>query len=378
MKEHNISMRQMMTLLFIALMAVGAEVVPGISGAGAAVWLAPLLALLPVMLLLYLAFRRPEQERRIDLGQGFMKVLGTWGGRIAGLSFLLWGLFLLVVNTARCARRVAVAGGTPFIFSAIVLILAVWMAAKKLPAFVRACEIFYLALVACLFGIVLLAVFRLSPEYILLFNKEELFHVPKVAASLLGVASVGLYALFLAGNITVRKGDAARCYRWAVALFLTFSILLVLIVGTFGAQLTEVMQRPFFQMVAGLGLTGAFQRLEALISALWMLGDIALLGLLLFAVKRLAACVSGKKESFWVVIVAGLMAFLGGELLAGREGLLELCQQSVLPMGSLIAGTILTLLFFMVQRAGNKKKPVGAKPTSGEEIKKGMKSEKGD
>lgn len=361
MKDNNISMRQMLTLLFIALVAVGAEVVPGISGAGAAAWLAPLLAMIPVLLILFLAFRGPEKKQRMDFGEELSKVLGKWGARFFTLIFLLWGLFLLIVNTARCTRRLTVAGGTPFLFSAIVLIITIWMAAKRLPSFARACEIFYLAIGACLVGVVILAAFRLRPQYIFLFTKEDISHVPVIAASLLGVVSVGLYALFMAGNITVRKGDAARCYRWTIALFLTFSILLILILGTFGAPLTETMQRPFFQMVAGLGVKGGFQRLEALISALWMLGDVALLGLVLFAEKRLAANISGRKESPWVVVGAGLVAFWGGEILAGREGLLQLCQQSLMPMGNLLAGVLLTLLFFIVNRLGKGKEAVRSK-----------------
>lgn len=359
MKQNKISMRQMMTLLFIALIAVGAEVIPGISGAGAAIWLAPLLAMLPILLFLFLAFRHPEQNNRSDFGEELSKILGRWGGRFAGSAFLLWGLFILVINTARCARRLTVAGGTPFIFSGVILILVVWMASKKLPSFVRACEIFYIIIGACLVAIMILAGLRLRLEYILLFTKQELLTVPQVALSLLGIASIGLYSMFLSGDITPREGNFARCYRWAIALFITFSILLLLIIGTFGAPLTKVMQRPFFQMVAGLGLTGAFQRLESLISALWMLGDIALLGLLLFAVKRLAACISGKRESFWVVVIAGLVAFAGGELLAGQEGLLQYCQQSLQPMGSLIAGCFILLLYFLGKRKQNHGKRSG-------------------
>ena len=370
MKDQNISLRQMMTLLFIAIIALGAEVVPGIAGAGAAAWLAPLLALIPVLLLLYLAFRKPEEERRKDLGEEFSVALGKWGGKLFSLIFLLWALFLLVVNTARCARRLTVAEGTPVFFSSIVLLLAVWMAAKKLPAFVRTCEIFYLAMGIGLLAIALLAGLRLRPDYIFLFTGEELANVPQVAASLLGVVSIGLYALFVSGSITVRKKDAARCYRWTIALFLTFSILLLLILGTFGAPLVGIMQRPFFQMVAGLGLTGAFQRLEALLSSLWMLGDIALLGLLLFAVKRLTACIAGKKDSVWVVIVAGLLAFLGGEVLAGQEGLLQLSQQTILPQGSLIAGALLTLLFFIIKIVKEVKKKGAVKQENKKEFKK--------
>ena len=349
MRDQNISMRQMMVMLFIALVALGAETLPGIARAGAAAWLAPLMAALPALLLLWLAFRRPVKEKRLDFGQGLETAFGKGLGRGIALLFLMWGLFLLVVNAARCARRLTMAEGTPVFFSAVVLVLAVWMATGGLPAFVRTCEIFYLAIAAGLVGIVILGGLRVQPEYVFLFSREELAHVPMVALSVLGIVSIGLYGLFFAGSITVRPGDRARVVRWIVIWFLILALILFLIIGTFGAPLVEETQRPFFQMVAGLGLTGAFQRLEALVSALWMLGDVALLGLLLFGVKRLTAAVSGQQEQRWSVVLAGVMAFVGGEFMAGKKGLLELSQQSLMPLGSLIMGGVLVLVFYWVQ-----------------------------
>lgn len=269
---------------------------------------------------------------------------------MAAVVFLLWGMFLLIVNTARSARRLTVAGGTPVFFSAVVLLLVVWMVVKCLPSFVRACEIFYLAIGLGLVAVVLLAGIRLEPEYVMLFSTRELMGVPKATVSVVGILSVGLFSLFLAGDITVRKGDAARCIRWVVALCVSFSLILLLILGTFGAPLASSMQRPFFQMVAGLGLSGAFQRLEALLSALWMLGDISLLGLIPFSMKRLFFGFTKQEAPKWIVwalIGVGITAFFGGELLAGQEGLLQISQETLLPMGSLLAGGLILLLFFL-------------------------------
>lgn len=235
---------------------------------------------------------------------------------MAAVVFLLWGMFLLIVNTARSARRLTVAGGTPVFFSAVVLLAGI----------------------------------RLEPEYVMLFSTRELMGVPKATVSVVGILSVGLFSLFLAGDITVRKGDAARCIRWVVALCVSFSLILLLILGTFGAPLASSMQRPFFQMVAGLGLSGAFQRLEALLSALWMLGDISLLGLILFSMKRLFFGFTKQEAPKWIVwalIGVGITAFFGGELLAGQEGLLQISQETLLPMGSLLAGGLILLLFFL-------------------------------
>lgn len=371
MKDQNISMRQMMVMLFISLLALGVETIPGISRAGSAAWLAPLAAAVPILLLLLLAFRRPDKEQRMDLGQGIEKALGKVAGRGVSLLFLLWGLFLLVVNAARCARRLTMAEGTPEFFSAVVLILAVWIAAGKLSSFVRSCEIFYLAMAVGLVAIFLLGGLRVQPEYVVLITPEELAHVPMVALSILGVTSIGLYGLFFAGSVTVRKGDRARVVRWTSIFFVILALILLLIIGSFGAPMLEMTQRPFFQMVAGLGLSGAFQRLEALISALWMLGDVALLGLLLFGVKRLTAAVGNQKERRWSVIAAGVIAFVGGEWLAGEKNLFALSLETIMPLGSLIMGAVLVLLFFWVQYKERRGKDTGNK-TSKESEEKGL------
>lgn len=63
MKDQKISMRQMMTLLFIALFSLGAEIIPGMTGAGAAGWLAPILAMIPLLLFLYFGFRKRKKRR---------------------------------------------------------------------------------------------------------------------------------------------------------------------------------------------------------------------------------------------------------------------------------------------------------------------------
>lgn len=349
MKNKNISMRQMMSIVFIGLLALGAEVAPGSGNAGAAAWLGPILALIPLILLLILAFCKKGDAPRQDLGQALCQTLPKGVGRGLCALFLLWGLFLLVINAARCARRLTVAEGTPEFFSMVVLALAVWVAARSLPAFARSCEIFYLAMCVGVVTVVVLAAMQLRPEYVILFEKSELSQLPRTTLSVLGVSSVGLYALFLAGDVTKRPGDRGQVLRWSSLLLLTLAVLMLAILGSFGAPLVTVMERPFLQMVAGLGLDGAFQRLESLISALWMLGDIALLGLLLFAVKRLAAVVLARKESMWWAIGAGAVAFLGGEALAGQEGLLLFCQQRLLPAGSLLVGLLLLSCFFAVQ-----------------------------
>ena len=352
MKESRapqISTGQTLRLLFISLIPLCAEVLPGIRGAGAAAWLAPICVLLPILVLLWLAFRGEKSGK--TRSQSLTQKLSTPLGKFLAGVFFCWGLFLLVANCARCTKRLIIADGTPVLFSVIVLALVVWMAMGSLPAFVRSCELFFSIMAVGLIGIVLLGAGNVQPEYVFPMTKGDLGGLPRVVLMMLGSVSVGLYALFLSDSVSLRREDRGSILRWTVIFFLTLTIVMLLVLGTFGVNLTLRLERPFFQMVAGLGVSGAFHRLEALVSALWLLGDVALICLLLFALRRLLQIISGRDSRRSVPLV-GLAAFFGGELLAGREGLAQLSQELLLPVGSLAVAMVVLLVFF----AGNERK----------------------
>lgn len=350
-----------MTLLLLALFCLGAELLPSLTEAGTALWLAPLLALPLVLLGLFLAFRGKSPQDRNDFGMDLPQVLGSFGTKLAAFVFLLWALFVLCMSVVRCAARLGLAEGSPILFAALVMALALWMSSKRLSSFVRACEIFYLIIAVALVGVLIMGAPRLEPDHLFLFSRTELTNLPHSILSVLGLFSVGLFTLFLSGGIAVRKGDAACCYRRTSLLFCALSLLLLLILGTFGAPLVGKMDRPFLQMVAALGVEGAFQRLEALFSALWMLGDLALFTMLLFSVKRLSACVTGGGESNWAPALGGAAALIGAALLAGQEGVLLWLRQSLLPWGGLIFAALMLLLFLGLKRKRGKEKKVPSK-----------------
>ena len=350
MKDQMISMRQLMTLLLLGLFTLGADLLPSLSGAGAALWLTPLLCL-PILLLgITIGFSGRKVKERKDLGEGLLNLCGRMVGKVLCFLFLLWGFVLLTVNVARCTARLGTAEGSPVIFVALVLALAVWMAHGKLSAAARSCEIFYLIVGVSILAVILLAVPRVQFGNVLLLRRAELLALPGSMVSLFGLLSMGLYVFFFLGSVTVRKKDKMACYRRMSLLFVSLGALMFLILGCFGAPLVAKLERPFFQMVAALGVEGAFQRLEALYSALWMLGDLALFVLLLFALKRLTACVIGNKETTWSAVVLSALALGSGVYLVGQEGMLRFVERTLLPRGGLLVGAILLLLFFLVKR----------------------------
>ena len=157
-----------------------------------------------------------------------------------------------------------------------------------------------------------------------LIQGQELAQVPAGALSTAGTMAVGGYALFLLGDVRPEAGGADGMLRRLALLFALLAGAVLLVLGQLGSALAAQVDRPFLQMVSGLGFEGAFQRLEELVSALWVLGDVALLGLLLLCLGRLLAWLLDRpvgKGKAWLltgaVFLLGLPAALGDHPLAG-------------------------------------------------------------
>ena len=323
---NTISIRQLGTLLVLALLPLGTEVLPSrLSQAGGAAWLCPLGAggLLLALVALW--------GRWITPGEDLLKTLEQQKGRkvLRGFALVLlaWGLFLTGAQGARIGERLAQSlRASPLLLTAAVLALAGWLVAKGLPAFARTGEIFALAVGAGFVLIVLFGVFGVAWDRVILWDWAALEEVPGGALSAAGTLAAGGYALLLLGQVRPEEKQKRVLRRKLGVLF--------------GAGLTGQIDRPFFRMVSGLGFEGAFQRLEELASALWVLGDVALLGFLLLCMRRLLAALAGREESSGLGWIVTGGSFLLALPLAHGRGIEIL---SVVPVGNLIAMGVMSL-----------------------------------
>lgn len=349
MRERRITQQQLRTLLLLALLPLATELLPGrMETVGSAAWLCPLAAGGVAAALSLLCCRDNETPK--DLGLRLKEHWGKAAGRVLMGLFFLWGFVLLTAHASRVGGRLSDAlGASPVLLTAAVLLLAGVLASEGVPAFARACEIFALAVGFGFAMILLFGVFRLRWDYILLWGPEELGQVPGGALSALGTLAVGSYAVFLLSDVREEPKTKRRWTPWAVGLCVLTAAGVLLVLGRFGPALTARIDRPFFQMVSGLGFEGAFQRLEQLASALWVLGDEALLALLLLALRRLLAQISGRKEQRrmgWGLLAAAFLCSLVPDFWNG------VVDGSVLPLGNLIAGALILLLGAQKRKLG--------------------------
>lgn len=324
------------------LEVTGAALIPAALGllrptvrlAGRLSWLGPVLAL-PVGICLCRIWGKLGER---SLSRGLEQAFGGRGGKgVAGLYFL-WGLALLTDGARRYSDRLlSIFEGetTRWLFLLGALAVALWLGKGKSGAFARAERIFFLAVVVTLTAILLLAVPGIDGRNLWPPEGTAWRGLPGGGALCLSLAGYGVYALCLPR----RSGDEMeKTWPWAAWGCGLFAALLFVITGVFGPALVGEMEDPFFYLLEGVQVPGAFRRGEAGLMAVLTLADLVLLTLLsrgcmslwreLVPVFPGAGCVP-------VAVAFGLAGALSG---MGRMwGRLE----AVLPAGNLILGVLI-------------------------------------
>lgn len=317
MPNQNITMRQLMALLFTGLLSPAVRVLPGATAAlgGQAGWLSTLLALplaLGLCWVLSALFRRLPPGT--GLGEACLLVLGKWPGRILLTIYLLWGLFLLAANTRLCGLRFLSTGyrnGPLALFLVALLGVVLWLTMKRLPAFARAGEIYALALAAALGVILVFALPQVEAANFLPLWVEDLPAAGRSVLPALGLLGYGIYGAFLFRAVKPRPNNRRRCL-WRTGVFcLVMTALQAVCLGSFGPDLVGRMETPFFMLARGIEVEGAFERVESVVIALWVLTDLVFLGLLLYACCAAARAIFGLKSEGRAAVPLAVLGLIG-------------------------------------------------------------------
>ena len=315
MPKDRISMRQLLTLTFAALLSPAIQVLPGqtVRQAGTAGWLAALAAL-PVLLGFCLLLWRFFRDRPGDgLPEAALALLGPGPGRAFCLAYLLWGLYLLAINARQAALRfltISYRNGPMVLYLLALLGVTFWLVRKPIGALARAGEVFFLTLAAGLALSLALGAFQIDPVNLLPVWVEDLPAVGSALLPVLGLLGYPVFAACLGGRADPDTASRRKLLGWAAGSCLALTALQVVCQGSFGPSLAGRMDTPFFMLVKGIGFEGAFQRVESVIIALWVLADLALLCLLACACTVLAQKTLGlrRRRSAGLPVIAAAAA----------------------------------------------------------------------
>lgn len=240
-----------------------------------------------------------------------------------------WAAVMLANVLGRTAERVQQAMGGGGHIGWLLTLLAVplvWMGWGKAAAFFRAAEILWLAVLAAAGVVLLLGLPRVNWNWAL--EPAGSWRDSLAAGGL--TMSAGLLVLPHLYKINEEPGSEFRGLAWLSALGLASAALALLTAGLLSPAVAAQLDGPFF---VAAGLLGDSARLEGLASALWLLPDVTLMGLLartwgekrhepaLAAAVGLGLALTGAAAiPDWVLSLAGLgLAVLTALFPQGRD-----------------------------------------------------------
>lgn len=297
-REGKVSYRQVWVGVFLAALAPAATLPSVAARFGPWGWLG-VAAVIPLGLVWLWAVRGLG-------GAGLATVFKRqWGvlGSCVSAAYYLWAMGLAALTAGSCVDRLGRTdyGEIPGWLAAVLLgLVAAYLIYKGNGGFLRAVQVFFLALAAALALFFLLGAANLDAANLYPAGGEEaargLGAVWPAAATL----SVGALGMFLPH--APRKAGERPGWRWLTLWGLAAAGICALVIGTLGAELTAKAPLPFFLALQGIGFPGAFQRLEAAGTAAWVLSDLALVGLAALA----AVEITGKRGGAWPVLLAAV------------------------------------------------------------------------
>ena len=267
--------------------------------------------------------------------------------------YLLWGVLLLGWNTRWCAYRALSVNyrNAPMpLFILALLVLTLWLGHKSLSAFSRAGEIFALALGSALLLALMLATLRTEWNNVGPIWLEDLPGAVGGVLPVLGLAGYGVLGAFLAGQVKRREENRGRLLRWGGLWCALLAVFQLICIGCFGPGLLRRMETPFFMLLRGVGVPGAFERVESLIMSLWLLADLTFLGLILFVCRAMVRYLGKGKEPRWTAVV--LVAAAAGLALFTLQNLFGLSwlMERLVPLANVILGCVVPLAAGLVVR----------------------------
>ncbi len=325
--------KQLWTIGSLAALSPLGRVVPetNLRAAGNAGWLSGLAAL--PMLALYGLFLRAALRRRAEgetLEDGLFVPLRRFLG--------LWALFYAGFGLRMSAERFFTALGVFTAWQPFAAILAVLAAAAALwgaKPLGRAAQIFLAVVTAALLLALGCALPQTDWSRLGGFSRYDAAPILRGA---LPTVSVGMTALFFLALLAPPGAgtDLKRGGGFLLRLSLTATAISMAAVGVLGAALSSRLSHPFFILLRNISLSRAIERVEALISAVWVLPDLTMLAALMILARRLLP-VRGRPLPAWVLAAA---AFSAAALLSPTAFGLAVWSEALVP----IAGAVIAVL----------------------------------
>lgn len=351
MERDTLSMRQLMALLWAGLLGPASELLPGTAARAGGIGGLGLAAAGAGMLLSgWLLWQLTGESQ--SLACGLLEIFGLRLGKVILFIYMVWCQFLLTVRLRQCAQRLLGGGqrdGAVWFFIGVLGLMALWLARGKLGAFGRTGEMMFVVLAVIGSSVLILALFQVRGENLLADWNWSWGEARELILPGTGVAAYGIFTAFLMQPEKV-TGAGRKWVGWTVLGCLALILTQTIALGVFGPELTGRLKTPFFQLAKGVGVEGAFQRVESVVAAVWTFSDLILLGGLLWAVRKVGEVVWPDAPGHSVVTASALLGIIAAVAVVGEKFSVKFAAEWVIPVGGIFMAVGVPLLAIITKK----------------------------
>lgn len=290
--DNSFDRRQLLSLGLIIMLAPALRIFPAETAAlaGRPTWLCPLAS--APLLIAYMHFLAKLMNCRQD-GENFqdlaLRALGDKVGKpvlgIMSLWMLVYSGFILRAGVDRLIVT-TYPNSSPTSFSLVMGALALAAALSTPRALVRTARMVRPVVLGVLLLLFVFACFSIDINNLIPLTGLDL--VPTLMGSAVSIDIVSCSAVamcLILGGVKKQEGAFRQLCLWTTEALLLLTLLGVAVVGTFGAELSAHLTRPFFVLVKNMVFFRTVERVEALVVMLWIFPDFLLTSLFLWAAQ---------------------------------------------------------------------------------------------
>ncbi len=334
----GLTSRQAAAICFLALLPPATRLLPGLCAniSGRAAWLCPVAAL-PFLLLTAWLVKKLSSNAAEDenLGSLIRRGLGPYAGAAVLVLYSLWLAFYAGFSLRSSASRFIYTiypGAPPWPFVVSGLVMGLAAALSKVRALARASELFRWLLLLALVPILLLGVLEMDVKSLGPIYLSDALPVLEGSLPALGA---GAFLIVNIGFLDRGRGGFRRG-RFSVFACLLMALIVAVTVGRFGHALTGRLTYPFFALVRNTSVFGVTERIEALVTALWVFSDFVLFTFSLSASSGCLGLALGRRDAKWTIWLCALLSAVTALLIAPDSAVLRLVSELVAPGLNLI------------------------------------------
>lgn len=288
--KNIIERRQLLSLGLIIMLAPALRIFPAETSAlaGRAAWLSPLAA--APLLISYMLFLtrlidcKKEGENFQDLT---LRALGPKGGKFALAIMSLWMLLYSGFVLRAGVDRLIVTtypNSSPSSFTLVMGFVALMAALSPPCAIARIGRMVRPVVLGVLLLLFVFACFSIDFGNLGPITKHDIIPCIMGSAVSIDIVSCSVVAMSLIfGGLKKQENNFRFLCLWCGEALLLLSFLGIAVVGTFGAELSASLTRPFFVLVKNMVFFRTVERVEALVVMLWIFPDFLLTSLFLWA-----------------------------------------------------------------------------------------------